>query len=86
MDDNQQGWHRCILLILTIWFSNVVSMPLFYLLIQLTTQGHVYIILLIFFKGVVGYMPLGFQSTRLMAVISFANAALPYVLTAYLSL
>ena len=36
-----------------------------------------------FIKGVVGYMPLGFQNTRIVAVISFANPVLPCVLTAY---
>ena len=44
----------------------------------------VYIIL--FYESVVGYMPLSIPCTRLMTAISFANPALPYVLTAYLVL
>ena len=32
------------------------------------------------------YTPLGLPGSRLVAILSFANAALPYVLTAYLAL
>ena len=39
-----------------------------------------------FFNGVVDYTPLDIPCDRHVAVISFANTALPYVLTAYLAL
>ena len=48
------------------------------------TEHPVYITL--FFLGAVGNTPLGIPFTRLMAVISFADPALCYVLTAYLKL
>ena len=38
------------------------------------------------FVGVVEGMPLGFQCTKLMTVVSFANPTLLYVLTAYSTL
>ena len=41
------------------------------------------ITILSFFEAVMGYIPLGSQCTRLVLLVSFANAALPYVLTAY---
>ena len=49
------------------------------------TEAHVYHYTK-FFEGAVNYMPLGLPCTRLVAVISFANVAQPYVLTAYLAL
>ena len=39
-----------------------------------------------FYEGSVDCTPLGVPCTRFMAVISFANPALPHVLTTYLAL
>ena len=36
-----------------------------------------------FFEGVVGYTSLGFPCTQLMGVISYYNAVLPFVVTAF---
>ena len=49
------------------------------------TEPHVYHYTK-FFEGVVGYMPLGFSCTRLLAVINSANSTLSFDLTAYLAL
>ena len=65
-------------LVLIIQLSMTGSMPLFYIL-PLTPVYHY----TKFYEGTVGYMPLGVSCTRLVAVISFANTALPYVLNTY---
>ena len=39
-----------------------------------------------FFEGIVGYNSMGIPWTQLMAVISYANAKFPFVLTAFSAL
>ena len=54
----------------------------FSLLILLTKQSPISIIILSFW-GAVGYMPVCFPCTQLMAAIDFSNTILPFIVTLY---
>ena len=82
MHNGQRSWHGPTLLILIIHFSNVESMPLLFINTINQTQSHLSHYTK-FFKGAVGYKPLGLPCTRIMYVISFVNLVLPNILTSY---
>ena len=76
-------WALCrpILLILTIWQSNVGFTPLIYLLLLLTKQGLRLIMLSSFWE--VAYLPLGTPCNYIITLIDQSDAAMPFVITAY---
>ena len=73
MQNDQLGWDRPILLVWTMWLSNVGSVPCSFILMLLIQQGHV-------------YNSMGILCTHLVLVINYTNIALPFVATAFLAL
>ena len=84
MHYGQLAWHEPIWLILTIWLSNVRFMPLIYIPVLLTKWCLRPII--IFFAGRKYYTPLGALCKPIVAVIDQSNAAMPFVINAYVAL
>ena len=81
MHNGQLGWNGPVLLVLTIWLSGVGSVPHSFILILLIQLGHMSVTVLIIL-GVIVYNSMGILCTWVMAVIKYANATIPFVVTA----